>query len=211
MHRCYLRRGYVKPSPDGRHASPYLAMPSTAVFVARAERATVSLISDSVRGVPCDSLWAADLASLRAQGRRLAEVSALAVSEAWRGKSRAMLRALVRAVGVYGRDIARLDTLCIAVHPRHAPFYEALLRFQRFGELTACDAVNGAPAIGLQLDLRALDGPLEDVFAADIFDAGQRRLVRAGLERDVLRLTTRRLKLFHSPPRAARSSICLAQ
>ena len=36
VHRCYLRRGYVKPSPDGRHASPYLAMPSTAVFIARA-------------------------------------------------------------------------------------------------------------------------------------------------------------------------------
>ena len=132
VHRCYLRRGYVKPSPDGRHASPYLAMPSTAVFIARAERAivaTVSLIGDSARGLPCDSLWAANLAAVRADGRRVAEVSALAVSEAWRGRSLVMLRALVRAVGVYGRDIARLDTLCIAVHPRHAPFYEDAARF----------------------------------------------------------------------------------
>lgn len=208
VHRCYLRRGYVKPSPDGRHASPYLAMPSTAVFIARAERAivaTVSLIGDSARGLPCDSLWAANLAAVRADGRRVAEVSALAVSEAWRGRSLVMLRALVRAVGVYGRDIARLDTLCIAVHPRHAPFYEALLRFRRYGELKACDAVNGAPAVGLQLDLRALDGPLDDAFAADVFDAAQRRSVRAGLERDVLRLAARRLKLFHS--RAARSEV----
>ena len=156
VHRCYLRRGYVKPSPDGRHGSPYLAMPSTAVFVARAERAvvaTVSVIGDSAHGLPCDRLWAADLAALRAHGRRVAEVSALAVNEAWRGTSLVMLRALVRAVGVFGRDIARLDTLCIAVHPRHAPFYEAFLRFRRFGELTACDAVNGAPAVGLALDL----------------------------------------------------------
>jgi hypothetical protein len=214
VHRCYLRRGYVKPSADGRHASPFLAMPSTAVFIARAERAivaTVSLIGDSAQRLPCDSLWAADLAGLRTQGRRLAEVSALAVSEAWRGKSLEMLRALVRAVGVYGRDIARLDTLCIAVHPRHAPFYEALLRFRRFGELTACDAVNGAPAIGLQLDLRALDGPLEDAFAADIFDPAERRSVRAGLERDVLRLAARRLKLFHSRPRPVRTAAGVAK
>jgi len=202
VHRCYLRRGYVKPSPDGRHASPYLTMPSTAVFVARAEGAivaTVSLIGDSSRRLPCDALWADDLAGLRAGGRRLAEVSALAVSEAWRGAGLVMMRALVRAVGVYGREIARLDTLCIAVHPRHAPFYEALLRFRRFGDLKACDAVNGAPAVGLRLDLRLLDQPIGEPFAAGVFDGAQRRDVRASLERDLRRLRSRRrLKLFHS-------------
>ena len=31
VHACYLRRGYVKPSADGRHINAYLAMPSTAV------------------------------------------------------------------------------------------------------------------------------------------------------------------------------------
>ena len=108
-----------------------------------------------------------------------------------------MLRALVRAIGVYGRDIARLDALCIAVHPRHAPFYEGLLRFRRFGALTACDAVNGAPAVGLRLDLRALDRPLGDSFAADVFAAGARAHVRESLERDLGR-ARRPLKFFHS-------------
>jgi hypothetical protein len=202
VHRCYLRRGYVKPSAEGRHVNPHLAMSSTAVFVARADGAivaTVSLIADSARRLPSDALWGADLAAFRATGRRLAEVSALAVSEAWRGTGLHMLRSLVRAVGVYGRDIARLDALCIAVHPRHAPFYEALLRFRRFGEPTTCDAVNGAPAVGLRLDLRQLDGPLDDPFAADVFAAEERRYVRARLERDLLRLRAwKLLKFFHS-------------
>lgn len=200
VHGCYLRRGYVKPSADGRHVNAYLAMPSTAIFVARAGGAvvaTVSLITDSALRLPCDALWGADLAAFRATGRRLAEVSALAVSEAWRGPGLAMMRSLVRAIGVYGRDIARLDALCIAVHPRHAPFYEGLLRFRRFGALTACDAVNGAPAVGLRLDLRALDRPLGDSFAADVFAAGARAYVRASLERDLVR-ARRRLKFFHS-------------
>jgi len=200
VHGCYLRRGYVKPSADGRHVNAYLAMPSTAVFVARAGGAvvaTVSLITDSALRLPCDALWGADLAAFRATGRRLAEVSALAVSEAWRGPGLAMMRSLVRAIGVYGRDIARLDALCIAVHPRHAPFYEGLLRFRRFGALTACDAVNGAPAVGLRLDLRALDRPLGDSFAADVFAAGARACVRASLERDLVR-ARRPLKFFHS-------------
>jgi hypothetical protein len=87
--------------------------------------------------------------------------------------------------------------LCIAVHPRHAPFYEGLLRFRRFGALTACDAVNGAPAVGLRLDLRALDRPLGDSFAADVFAAGARACVRASLERDLVR-ARRPLKFFHS-------------
>jgi hypothetical protein len=200
VHACYLRRGYVKPSADGRHVNAYLAMPSTAVFVARAGGAvvaTVALITDSALRLPCDALWGADLAAFRATGRRLAEVSALAVSEAWRGPGLAMLRSLVRAIGVYGRDIARLDALCIAVHPRHAPFYEGLLRFRRFGAPTTCDAVNGAPAVGLRLDLRALDRPLGDSFAADVFATGARACVRASLERDLGR-ARRPLKFFHS-------------
>ena len=206
VHRCYLRRGYVKPSRDGRHASPYLAMPATTVFVARVDgaiAATVSLIGDSSLRLPCDALWAEHLAGLRAGRRRLGEVSALAVSEAWRGARLVMMRALVRAVGVYGREIARLDTLCIAVNPRHAPFYEALLRFRRFGDLKACDAVNGAPAVGLSLDLRLLDQPIGEPFAAAVFDAAQRRDLRASLERDAVRLHWSQLKLFHSRIRAA--------
>jgi len=193
VHQCYLRRGYVKPSVDGRHVNAYLAMPSTAVFVARADGAivaTVSLIGDSVLQLPCDELWGADLAALRATGRRLAEVSALAVSEAWRGAGLVTMRSLVRAIGVYGRDIARLDALCIAVHPRHAPFYEALLRFRRFGTLRSCAAVNGAPAVGLRLDLRELDRPLDDGFAGAVFGSEERADVRASLERS--------LKFFHS-------------
>jgi hypothetical protein len=201
VHSCYLRRGYVKASHDGRHASPYLAMSSTAVFVARVDSAivaTVSLIADSERRLPCDALWAADLARFRAGGRRVAEVSALAVSEGWRTTGLRLLKPLVRAVGVYGRDIARVDTLCIAVNPRHVAFYEAFLRFRRFGSLKPCDAVNGAPAVGLYADLRQLDRPLDDGFAAVIFAPAGRRDVRATLRRDLLRLRPGRLKLLHS-------------
>jgi hypothetical protein len=157
----------------------------------------VSLIADSARRLPCDALWASDLAALRASGRRVAEVSALAVSEAWRGNSLRVLRTLVRAVGVYGRDIARVDTLCVAVNPRHAPFYEALLRFRRFGPLKACDAVNGAPAVGLYVDLSGLDDRLDEGFAAAVFSPDGRRDMRSSLRRDLVRLRPRRLKVLH--------------
>jgi len=192
VHACYVRRGYARASADGRHVSPYLAMPSTAVFVARADGlvvATVSLVADSELQLPCDALYGAELGVLRAGGRRLAEVSALAVDERWRGIGLGAVRSLVRVVGVYGRDIAGVDDLCITVHPRHAPFYEGRLHFQRFGGLKAYDAVNGAPAVGLRLDLHELDGPLGDgTFAGSVFGAQERGRTRARLERDLGRL-----------------------
>jgi hypothetical protein len=191
-------------------------MPSTAVFVARADGevvATVSLIADSALQLPCDALYGAELVAFRAAGRRLAEVSALAVSEDWRGVGLGAMRALVRVVGVYGREIARVDDLCIAVHPRHAPFYEGRLRFERFGRLTAYDAVNGAPAVGLRLDLRQLDRPLDGAsFAGAVFSPEERARTRAGLERDLDRLARERpLQILQALPwvgDAAAGEVC---
>lgn len=204
VHRCYVRRGYVQPSADGRHVSPYLAMPSTVVFAARAEGrvvATVSLIADSALQLPCDELYAAEMAALRRAGRRVAEVSSLAVDEDWRGAGLGALRELVRVVAVYGRDLAGVDDLCIAVHPRHAPFYEGRLRFRRFGALKPYDAVNGAPAVGLLLDLHELDRPQDRAsFAGRLFAANDRARLRARLQRQRAAVAARaQLQLFHSP------------
>src|SRR2546430_10775495 len=68
VHQCYLRRGYVKPSADGRHVSPFLAMPSTAVFVARVEDEVIApgpLVDHSELQLPCDQLHGAQMAALR--------------------------------------------------------------------------------------------------------------------------------------------------
>ena len=204
VHRCYVACGYITPSPDGRHVSPYLAMPSTAVFVARVQGevvATVALLEDSALQLPCDELYGAELAVLRRAGRRVAEVSALAVSEECRGVGRRALRTLVQAVGVYGRDLVGADHLCIAVHPRHAAFYESRLQFQRFGGLKPYRAVNGAPAVGLLLDLRDMDRPpREGSLGPSLFGLAERDRVGARLRREGARLAAyRALQIFHSP------------
>jgi hypothetical protein len=201
VHRCYVERGYVQPSADGRHVSPYLAMPSAAIFVSRAGGevvATVSLLEDSELQLPCDELYPSEMSVLRAAGLRVAEVSALAVSEAHRGVALDAMRSLIRVVGVYARDLARVDHLCIAVHPRHAPFYESRLCFRRFGRLKAHRAVSGAPAVGLLLDLREMDRPLDDnAFATSLFGAPDRARTRARLRCDRARAAAwRALEVF---------------
>ena len=203
VHRCYVACGYVTPSPDGRHVSPYLAMPSTAVFVARVQEevvATVALLEDSALQLPCDELYGAELAVLRRAGRRVAEVSALAVSEECRGVGLRALRALVQAVGVYGRDLVGADHLCIAVHPRHAAFYESRLQFRRFGGLKPYRAVNGAPAVGLLLDLRDMDrAPREGSLGPSLFSDADRARVATRLRRERAQLAAYwALQIFHS-------------
>ena|SRR5689334_14730652 len=204
VHRCYVERGYVQPSADGRHVSPYLAMPSAAIFVARVQDevvATVSLLEDSELQLPCDEIYPAEMGVLRAAGLRVAEVSALAVSEAHRSVALDAMRSLIRVVGVYGRDLAGVDHLCIAVHPRHAAFYESRLRFRRFGGLKAYRAVNDAPAVGLVLDLREMDRPLgADAFVVGLFGAAERTRARARLQRDrACAAAWRALEIFQPP------------
>jgi len=204
VHRCYVDRGYVTPSPDGRHINPYLAMPTAAVFVARAAGevvATVSLLEDSELQLPCDELYGSELRVLRTAGLRVAEVSALAVDDAHRSVALQAVRALVHVVGVYGRDLADTDHLCIAVHPRHASFYERRLQFRRFGGVKPYDAVNGAPAVGLLLDLREMDRPLDGAsFGGSLFGPHARAFTRARLQRDRARAAAwRALEIFQPP------------
>ena len=184
VHEVYVARGLRAATPP----RPGTRTRHTDVFVARlgnAVGATLSLLCDSSRGLPADALYRADLAALRAEGRRLAEVSALAVDAQWRGAALALVRPLVQLVGIYARDIAGVDELCIAVHPRHAPFYEHAFGFTRFGVEKSYSAVNGAPAVGLRLDLRR--PPVAGALSGALFGPGEVARVRAALRMDLRR------------------------
>jgi hypothetical protein len=204
VHDQYVARGYMRPDPAGRRIGRHHARPTTRVFVARVDGrviATVSVIPDSRLGLPCDELYHAELAPMRGRGRRIAEVSALAVDDRWRDVGLLIVRGLVQMIAVYAGRIARLQTLCIAVNPRHARFYESCLRFERFGPVKAYAAVNGAPAVALRLDLaRELSAPLPASavpFAAGLLEAGDIARVLETLHRDLAKGHT--VQGFQSP------------
>ena len=158
------------------------------MFVARiddAVGATLSLLRDSPRGLPVDALYRSELTALRARGLRLAEVGALAVDRPWRGAALALMRPLVQLLGIYARDVGGVDELCIAVHPRHAPFYERAFGFARFGAEKAYGAVKGAPAVGLRLDLHR--PPVPDALSGVLFQPNEIARVRAALDVDLRR------------------------
>jgi hypothetical protein len=165
-HDQYVRCGYMQPHPSGRRLSLHHALPSTRVFVARAEEAvlgTLSIIEDSPLGLPMDEIYSAELGGLRAQGRRIAEVSALVMDPATRHWDPARLMRLVRLALLYAAVGAALDDVCIAVNPRHVSFYRRVLHFVTLGDLKTYEKVNGAPAVALRLDLHGARAALHAV------------------------------------------------
>lgn len=154
-HRVYHKRGYVE-SGDGMVVSPYDADPRTLTLLAVDDQgrdaATLTLVFDSENGLPSDEIYSAELQALRAQGRRLVEVTRFAVSEEHQYLKSLLVR-LFDFVYVFARRVKNCDDFVIEVNPRHAPYYRRLLSFTEVGPERPCPRVHGAPAVLLRLDL----------------------------------------------------------
>ena len=156
VHDQYVSRRYMDPHPSGRRLSLHNALPTTKVFVARKGEdvlGTVSVIQDSVLGLPMDEIYQDELVRVRRAQRGIAEVSGLAIRSECRALGLPILMRLVRMIVVYTAEVARLDDLCIAVNPRHVSFYQKALSFTMFGPLRGYQKVNGAPAVAMHCDL----------------------------------------------------------
>lgn len=157
-YRVYRDCGYVGETEAGRIVSKFDAQPGTLVLLIQdsggCDVATVSLVFDSPAGLPSDEVHGAELAELRAQGRRLAEVTRLAIDPAYVG-TKTLLVQLFNAISVYGRHEEGTTDCVIEVNPRHENYYRRLLMFEPAGPARPCPRVNGAQARLLRLDLAA--------------------------------------------------------
>ena len=158
LHDAYVGEGYMKPAPSGLRATIYHSLPTTTTLCAKVDGkvvGTLSLIRESVFGFPLQAIF--DLTEIRARGGKIAEVSALAVHKDFRKTGGAILFPLMKFMYEYCTTFFDTRHLVIAVNPRHIEMYESLLFFQRLSAnvVENYDFVNGAPAVGATLDLRA--------------------------------------------------------
>lgn len=115
---------------------------------------TLTLGLDSPSGMVVDQLYKSEADQLRAQGRKICDVTKLAVDQDIKSKS--VLGALFHLSVIYGRNIHHATDFLIEVNPRHALFYQRMIGFVLFGEEKLCPRVN-APAVLLKLDLAYAD------------------------------------------------------
>ena len=158
LHDAYVGVGFMKPDPSGMRATIYHALPTTTTLLARYDNrivGTISLIRDSPLGFPMQKIF--DIEKIRQAGGNIAEVSALAVHRRFQALGGIIFFPLMKFMYEYSTKFFDTRHLVIAVNPRHIGFYESILFFQRLQEVPVAhyDFVNGAPAVGAHLDLKA--------------------------------------------------------
>ncbi len=156
VYRSYLWRGYIPPNDSGLRLSLFNLLPDAVTFAGAYDGgvvATVSLIPDSPAGLPMDDIYHTELSALRAQNRRIAEVTMLADRRLEIRRTLPMLLALMKLLFDYAIMMLECTDLCITINPRHNDFYERYLLFTHLGDLKHYPSVQNNPALARRLDL----------------------------------------------------------
>ncbi len=169
LYESYRKRGFIPDSAPRLRYTHFNLRPHSATFIARNPdqvAATVSLIPDSaLAGVPMDELYIEELLALRNQGRKLGEISGLAIDPSFTSASIHVLIGLVRLVHARALELGLTDVVA-ACHPKHGRLFQRLFFFEEIGAPKMYESLSGAPAVAVRLDLVDLETRYR--FAGDI-------------------------------------------
>lgn len=161
VHQTYCQSGLATNNVNGlRVMKHHLAKTTEILIASQSDKVlfTTTLVRDGELGMPLESLFAGEVAQLRTQGARLAEVSCLATDLGVTEK-RLRFELLVEMFGLIAQTARRrgVDRLLLAVHPRHAKAYERMFGCVRISDVKEYAAVRGNPAVLCMHDFAACD------------------------------------------------------
>ena len=158
VHDVFVDKGYIDPEPNGIRIRLFEALPEMATFVAEADGQMVgvmSIVPDSEDlGLPSDKSFSQELDGLRSAGRRVSEITNLAVLKAYR-RSNAFSE-LTRACFAQAHAW-QSDDIFIAISPSHAAFFEDVLQFEPAGARRSYSADKVDIVEGKRMDLRVIE------------------------------------------------------
>ena len=170
LYEEYLHAGYATPHSSEMLFSIWSLLPSTKVFLFKSYLAVLSTMSHirdtPLFGLPMDAVFKDELDALRAEGRVIAEIGALATQRLRRWSN--LMLFLVRAAYQYARFSGVTDVVAM-VNPKHVRFYTQILLFERFAEERFHEKV-GAPAVPLRANLETLEESLYQAYAQNGFE-----------------------------------------
>ncbi len=156
VHDSYVESGFMKPDPSGLRITKYHCLPTTTVLCVKSGGevvATATVIQDSPFGLPMDGIF--DMSAYRKGGKKLAEISSLAIAPTFRGAATVCLFPLTKFIHNYCDRYLKLNYMVCAVNPKHQDLYEAILLFKKIGQATVAkyNFANNQPAVGHFFDL----------------------------------------------------------
>jgi len=152
VNQLYQSRGLTPPLPP-----PDAGQPTQFTFASCQKKTvfgTITLGVDTGNGLLADGLYRDEIDSFRRQGRRVAEVTRLAMQP--RRDSKDALARIFNLAFITARHVHGATDAFIEVHPRHAQFYARKLGGRLVGAERICPRVN-APAVLMHLSLEKAD------------------------------------------------------
>ncbi len=188
IYKEYISLGYCKPNDARMHYSAYVFLPGSRTFILKKKRhflGTVSLVEDSLRGIPMEKTFPDLIPELRKKGGKIAEVSLLTLDREAFKKSRFTLTDSHKLTGSfwlfksmldYARLAAGVTDLLITVHPKHEKLYRNFA-FSPLGKPASYDGAEGNPGLPMHLDVTRLERnlPKEKSFRKFFFDDSKLR------------------------------------
>ena len=164
----YFQKGYCSPHASQMRVLFHNALPETVTFCLWRDQtliATASLISDSVAGIPMEEVYPNEIKKLRAEGRKLCEVSSLALNSEvissgilpiYYAERLRSLYHIFKPIFWYIKNTINYTDLCIAMNPIHKLLYSSL-HFEEFGNERVYESVNGNPSIAMRLNFDGIE------------------------------------------------------
>ncbi len=115
---------------------------------------TLTVGLDSADGLLVDKTYRGEVDELRAQGRRVCELTRFAVDA--EADSKAVLTSLFGLAYIITRALHNATDVLVEVNPRHVAFYRRILGFCVASAERVCERVQ-APAVLLRLELSELE------------------------------------------------------
>ncbi len=173
VHDVYVQAGYIKPRSSCLRITKFHGNPSSRVFLGMRSGClqdipvyTVSMFPDSSEyGLPMDQAFKREMDDLRAQGRKLVEIGALASDPCYRQNNMNIPMMGNLIVFKYAYDYLKADDLVITVHPRYRWVYEDLLLFEKIAYVDQYDYVENNPAVAMRLDLGTVEERYRNVYS----------------------------------------------
>ena len=156
VYDAYYRSGLIDSNPYEIRATPFHLLETTAVLVAKRQHeiaCTMTLIRDGKLGLPMESSFPDEVAERRERGISCAEISCLADQRSDTARGFPLLAKLM-SFAAQCAAYRGVHEVLIAVHPRHARFYQRYLGFELINDVEQpYDAVSGSPAVALSIDI----------------------------------------------------------
>lgn len=165
VYQEYIAAGYIKtPHPSELYLSCYNFLPETCVFIFRTYLTVISTLTQifdsELFGLPMDALYRPELEDLRAQNRKVTELSALATPKETRWCN--LMVFLAKTMFEYSK-LNQVNDICIMVNPKHVSFYKTMFLFDDFGPERFYNGV-GAPAVALRANMDNIEEQLQDKY-----------------------------------------------